>query len=112
MKYEEWQHLTQIEDKQNPAVNLYKYEDGSMFYVEPPFYTQLRNLKAMYPESFQKIIIEMEKEVKRLKKVVFVYDFKYPFVDKDDFVYIDIHDLLDKTKGMVEDKSRGSNYGD
>lgn len=112
MNYEEWQNLIQIEDKQYPLVNLYKYSDGSMFYIEPPFYTQLQGMKMHHPQSFQKIISEMERLVKINKKVIFCYDFENPYIDKKDFIYIEINDITDPLKIFVEDKSRGSDYGD
>ena len=33
MNYEEFSHLKEIEDKQNPFCKLYEYDDGSRFYI-------------------------------------------------------------------------------
>lgn len=53
--YQEWAHLTQGEDAKNPFSALYFYEDGSCFYVEPIFYTQLEEFQRHYPESLSLI---------------------------------------------------------
>ena len=44
-KYIEFDHLKQIEDKQNPFCVLYEYDTGDRFYVEPLYYMYLQNFK-------------------------------------------------------------------
>ena len=112
MKYEEWAHLETTVDKDNPLVDLYYYPTGEMFFVEPAFYTQFSFLKKLHPDRIDEVLQEMEKMVKLEKKVIFCHDYEYPFVKKDGFIYLEIQDILDSLKIFVEDKSRGSDYGD
>ena len=50
---------------------------------------------------------------KKYKKVVFVYDYENPYVkDLDGFIYRELTDISDPLHIFVEDKSRGSDYGD
>ncbi len=109
---EEFDDLKKIKDKNYPFSLCYEYED-SIFYVEPAFLTQLLNLKEMYSFSdYQNIINKMLEIAKRNKKVVFTYEYEHPYVKKDDFIYLELTDLTDLLKIYIEDKSRGSDYGD
>lgn len=111
-KIEEFSTLKQMKDKNHPFSDCYEYED-SIFYVEPTFITQLLNLKEMYSlTDYQNIINKMLEIAKRNKKVVFTYDYEHPYVKKDDFIYLELTDLTDLLKIYIEDKSRGSDYGD
>ncbi len=112
MKYDEWSNLEEVIDKDNPLVPMLVYSTGESFFVEPAFYTQLRYLKGIYPDKYRTIIDEMEKIVKQSKKVVFCHDYEYPLIKKEDFIYLEIQDVLDRLGIFVEDKSRGSDYGD
>ena len=108
--YEEWQNLEELTDQK--LVRGFRYPDGSMFYIEAPFYTQLLGLKSRYPDEFQKVLDQIEKVCKSNKKVVFCYDFENPFLQLDGFIYREITDITDPIKVYFEDKSRGSDYGD
>ena len=112
MKYQEWEHLETTIDKDNPLVELYHYPTGEMFFVEPAFYTQFSFLKKLHADRVQDILDEMEKMVKKEKKVIFCHDYEYPLIIKNGFVYLEIQDITDPLKIFVEDKSRGSDYGD
>ncbi len=112
MKYEEWSHLNSTIDEANPFTPLFIYPTGEMFFVEPAFYTQLTYLKQIYPDRFRSIIDEMERIVKKSKKVIFTHDYEYPLIKRDDFIYLEITDVTDPLNIYVEDKSRGSDYGD
>ena len=111
MKFKEWEHLETSKDRDNPLTELYHLEDA-LFFVEPAYYTQLMNLKNIYPERFDEVIEEMNRIVLKNKKVVFCHDYENPYVQKEDFIYLEIQDVLDPLKIFVEDKSRGSDYGD
>ena len=110
--YQEWAHLTQGEDAKNPFSALYFYEDGSCFYVEPIFYAQLEEFQRHYPESLSLILEEMKRIVKANHKVVFTGDYEAPLSHVEDAVYLEIFDITDRLQLFVEDKSRGSDYGD
>lgn len=112
MIYEEFSHLKQLVDKDNPLINLYQYESGETFYIEPMFYTYLTGFKDRLPERLMDILKEMERVVKLHKKVIFTSDFENPQTIKEGYVYLEIEDITNPLQIFVEDKSRGSDYGD
>ena len=112
MIYEEFKHIKLIEDKNNPFCNLYEYEDGSRFYIEPVFYTKLMGFKELRNKEFNKILHKMEQVVKKNKKVVFCGDYEFPQTEAEDYIFLEITDITDPLQIFVEDKSRGSDYGD
>ena len=112
MNYIEFSHLQIIEDKKNPFSTLYQYPTGERFYIEAPFYTQLEGLKSLQKERFNEILLEMEIIVKENKFVVFTMDFENPATKADGYIYQEITDITDRLNIFVEDKSRGSDYGD
>lgn len=112
MNYPEWQHLTRLVDEENPHCNLYQLDEDCFFYIEPAFYTQLMGMKDRHPDSFPLIIREIERIVKKHKKVIFTSNYEVPQTIKDGFIYREIEDVCDPLHIFVEDKSRGSDYGD
>lgn len=109
MNYEEFKNFKEITD--NKFVK--KFTDGNnSFYIEPAFYTQLLGLKERLPEEFPKVINEIIQIVKENKNVAFVYDFENPFLEYKGYVLREFVDVTDRCKVFVEDKSRGSDYGD
>lgn len=114
MNYVEFASYKIIEDKNNPFCTLYELEDKERFYIEPVFYTKLMGFKEQREEDFPRIIEEMINLVKKNKKVVFVGTFEYPQTEPndDEYIYLEITDVTDPLKIYVEDKSRGSDYGD
>lgn len=113
MKYIEFENLEEIKDKDNPFTNAYKLKDGSIFYVEPAFYTQLSNFKESYKEEdYKRIVDTMIKLASERKKVIYTYDFENPFTKKDGYIYLEFIDICDYLNIAIEDKSRGSDYGD
>ena len=111
MKYKEWEHLEISKDKDNPLVDVYHLEDA-LFYIEPAFYTQFVNLKNLHPERIDEVVKLMNETVLKEKRVVFCHDFENPYVQKEGFIYLEIEDITNPLKIFVEDKSRGSDYGD
>ena len=112
MKYIEFEHLKQIEDKDNPFCALYELEGGERFYIEPVFYTMLKGFIDHYPEKYQIIIDEIIEVAKKNKRVVFTGNFDCPLTNVEGYVFLEITDITDPLKIFVEDKSRGSDYGD
>jgi hypothetical protein len=112
MHYTEFKDIRSVPSKEYPSQEEYFLDEKHSFYVEPIFYTQLVNVKSIYPYAFQKIIDEMFSLVKKNVKVVFVGDYEKPYIRYDDYIYIEISDILTLAKVVVEDKSRGSDYGD
>ena len=111
-EYPEFSHLKILEDKNNPFCTLYSYESGELFYIEPVFYTQLMGFKDHYPEKYRLIINKMEELVKKNKKIVFTGNFEHPLTEADNFIFLEITDVTNPLQIFVEDKSRGSDYGD
>ena len=113
MIYEEFKDIPQIVDPNNPFCNLYQIDAETLFYVEPVFYTQLKGFKERHTiEDYQRIIDRMLEVVKKYKKVVFVGNFENPQTEVEGFIFLEITDITDPLKIFVEDKSRGSDYGD
>ena len=110
--YNEWSNLKVLEDSQNPFSTLYAYDDGSMFYIEPIFYTMLKGFEEQRPGCVALILKEMEAIVKKNRKVIFTGCFEHPLTRCDDAIVLEIFDVTDKLQIYVEDKSRGSDYGD
>ena len=112
MKIPEFAHLKEEIDIENPFIPHYVLEDGSDFYIEPIFYTQLLGFKERHEERYQEIIDSLLDRVRRNKKVIFIGDFETNTFEKDGYVILEITDITDPLHIFVEDKSRGSDYGD
>ncbi len=113
MIYEEFSKYKLVKDRNNPFCNHYVLDGGEEFYIEPAFYTQLHGFKDRHPiEEYQRIINRMIEVVLKNKKVVFVGNFEYPQTEVEGFIFLEITDITDPLQIFVEDKSRGSDYGD
>ena len=113
MIYEEFKDYKQVVDKENPFSNLYYLDSGECFYIEPVFYTHLRGFKDLREKEFPLIIDRMIEVVKKNKKVIFTGNYECPqTLTTDDFIILEINDITDPLQIFVEDKSRGSDYGD
>ncbi len=113
MNYPEFEHLLEVKDNNNPFCKKYVLENGEIFYIEPVFYTQMQGFKEHHPKEYQRIIDEMMRVVLKNKKVVFVGNFEFPQTEvEDDFIFYEITDITNPLHIFVEDKSRGSDYGD
>ena len=113
MKYEEFKDLKEVKDNNNPFCTHYVLDSGESFYIEPVFYTQLKGFEERHTkENYQKIINHMLELVKKNKKVVFVGNFEFPQTEVEGHIFLEITDVTDPLKIFVEDKSRGSDYGD
>lgn len=82
------------------------------FYYEPMVYTQLEGFKERHKDKFDSIINEIIERVKRNKHVYFVSDFEAYFEEIEGYIVLEIVDITNSLKIFVEDKSRGSDYGD
>ena len=114
MNYPEFEQFTQIKDKHNPFATVYQLDDGSLFYIEPIFYTHMMGFKERVThEEYQKIVDRIIEISKKNRRVVFVGTFDFPQTEVDDsFIFLEITDVTDPLQIYVEDKSRGSDYGD
>ena len=113
MIYVEFEHIKTIEDKNNPFCTLYEYEDGSRFYIEPQFYIMLKGFEERFKDQYHLIIERMEQVVRRNKRVIFTADFEHPQTEAgDEYIILEVFDITNPLQIFVEDKSRGSDYGD
>ncbi len=110
--YPEWQDRKVLIDLRNRFATCYENDDGSIFYIEPQFYTYLQGYKALRKERYQEILDQMDKIVRKNRKVVFVGQDDNPLVECDGAIYLSAMDVADSIQVLVEDKSRGSDYGD
>ena len=110
--YEDFKEFKLDKDSANPFTPHFVIDEGTDFYVEPVVFTQLSGFKERHPDKYHLIIEEMINRVKKLKKVIFVGDFENYFTEKDGYTYLELIDITDSLKIFVEDKSRGSDYGD
>lgn len=112
MDYREFASYEPYKDERNHLVRAYKDKEGNLFYVEPGFYDGLLGFEEKRPEEFSAIMGEIDKTIKKLHKVIFTADFENPWIERDGFIYREIGDITDPLLIFVEDKSRGSDYGD
>lgn len=113
MEYAEWKQYPKHNDSKSYLCPGYVLSKDARFIMEGAFYTQLQNIKPLHPDRFDEIIAAINKTVIKNKKVFFTLDVEAPFVDNlPGYIYLEITDILDPLKIFVEDKSRGSDYGD
>ena len=112
MKIPEFSQFQEVVDPIYPFIPHYVLDDGSEFYMEPIFYTQLQGFKERHEDHYQEIIDAVIAKVRRNKKVIFIGDFESNTFEKDGYVILEVTDITDPLKIFVEDKSRGSDYGD
>ncbi len=112
MLYPEFNQYEPFVDPANPFCNAYRNKQGHTFYVEPGFYEGLEGYKEKREERFLELLSAIDKIIEQNEKVVFTWNFESPFVLKDDYIYREIGDIADTLGIYVEDKSRGSDYGD
>ena len=112
MTYDEFNKYHPFVDAENKLVHAYKDDEGHSFYVEPGFYDGLRGFKEKRAEDFDRIMTAIDETIKKNHKVIFTADFEYPWISREGYIYREIHDITDPLLIFVEDKSRGSDYGD
>lgn len=112
MNYPEWEKRKKLIDLRNRVAPCYENIDESVFYVEPGFYKLFEALKTIYPDREKDFLNKMDEFVKKNRKVVFVADPGNPLVIVEDAKYITAFDVTDAIGLLLEDKSRGADYGD
>lgn len=111
-KYPEWSDRQILIDLHNRFATCYQNDDGSIFYIEPQFYTYLQGYKMQRPENYDDILKKMDEIVRKNRKVVFVGMEDNPIVDTEHAIYLTAMDVADQAKVLVQPESRGSDYGD
>ena len=112
MNFEEFKDFECRYEKDDPFIPHFIIDEKTDFYLEPLVYTQLQGFKERHKDQHQRIIDSMIERVKRNGKVYFISDFESYFEPKEGYIYLEITDITDPLKIFVEDKSRGSDYGD
>ncbi|MGI6644661.1 MAG: hypothetical protein ACOX28_02800 [Bacilli bacterium] len=103
--------LKKEKDKKYPFVDTYEYK-GHYFYIEPIYKVQFNRVSERFPSEVETLKNLMLERVSTYGTVVFTGDFTSPLVDEEEFTYVEIDDLLCELNLPIEDKSRGSDYGD
>lgn len=104
-KYTEWNDRKILIDLRNRFATCYQNEDGSIFYIEPQFYTYLMGYKRLRPENYDALLKKMDEIVKKNKKVVFVGQEDNPLVEADDAIFLTAMDVANMIGVVVDDKS-------
>lgn len=112
MKIEEFKQFTQKDNPQFPLIPHYFINEECDFYMEPIFYSQMLGFKERCPNDYQKIVDSIINKVIKNKKVFFVGDYENNELDIPGYIFLEITDITDPLNIYVEDKSRGSDYGD
>ncbi len=110
--YPEWAQLQILIDLRNRFATCYQNDDGSVFYIEPQFYECLQGYKRLKPDEYPLIIAKMDEIVRKNGKVVFVGQEDNPLVDCEDAIFLTAVDVADMAHVVIDDNSRGSDYGD
>ncbi len=58
MEIREFENLKKVKSEKYENVDLFQLDDGSLFYVEPNFYTQLLYVKDHFLDKFPEIITQ------------------------------------------------------
>ena len=112
MDYVAFASYKEIQDEKNKLVHMYRDSEGNTFYVEPGFYEGLMGFAEKRGEDYSRIMAEIDRLIKKHHKIIFTADFENPWIERDGYVYKEIFDITDPLQIFVEDKSRGSDYGD
>lgn len=110
--YPEWNDRKILIDLANRFATCYENDDGTIFYIEPQFYTYLQGYKMLRPELYDNIIKKMDEIVRKNKFVIFQGDEDYPLIEKEGYIYLTAMDVANQAKVIIEAESTPSNYGD
>lgn len=102
-----------VKDDKNPFTHHYVVDNNIDFYIERIFLTKLDNFFSMQKENKEIVLQKMDEVIKKNKHVVFCGDFEFIQTEVGEhYIYLEIEDILNPLNIYVEDKSRGSDYGD
>ncbi len=107
--------LMKLQHPTHPEKNFAKFfllATGETFYIEPVFNTQLLRLIEKFPNQEETIITYMIEVVQKEKKVIFTGNYEIPLVDQPDYIYRELTDITNHLNILLNDISRGSDYGD
>lgn len=106
MEYIEFKNLKiNTNSEYKNIVPSFILDDGSIFYIEPNFYTQLINLKFQFLDKYDEIINSVLLITKKNKKVIFTGNYDSPLITLDGYIYRDINDLLSYNNLILDIKT-------
>lgn len=109
--YSEFNHLTRIQKARTKFAR--GYTDGEReFYIEPWFYTQLTRLFERFPGQKDDILNVFFNLSKKATKVLFTRDINDPVFNDEEYLLIEIEEVIHEAGLEFDDISRGSDYGD
>lgn len=112
MKYVELEKLLHPITPQKHMAKFFLLPSGETFYIEPVFHTQLLRLLEKFPTEEERIISEMLRVVKNEKQIIFTGNYEIPLVDQPGYIYRELIDITNHLGILLNDISRGSDYGD
>ena len=113
MKQNYFPSFEMVKDNNNPFTYHYIIDDKTDFYIERMFLTKLDNLFFIHRDKKDVVINAMKELVLKNKHVVFCGEFEFIQTEVgDEYIFLEIEDILNPLNIFVEDKSRGSDYGD
>lgn len=109
--YEEFDNLQQINEPRTKYARGYVV-GKSEFYIEPWFYTQLTRLFERFPERKDDLVEKLLLIANSYPKVLFTRDITDPVFHDDDYILVEIEQIVNGLGIVFDDISRGSDYGD
>ncbi len=109
--YGEFKHLKRVDNPRTPFARGYIFEEGE-FYIEPWFYTQLTRILERFPREHERIMDVFFNIAREGKHVLFTRDFNEPIFNDENYLLVEIDAVIEGAKLIIDDISRGSDYGD
>ena len=109
--YSEFKHLKRVSNPQTAFARGYMFGDGE-FYIEPWFYTQLTRILERFPSEHDNVMAVLFNIARKGKYVIFTRDINEPVFYDEKYILVEIEEVIEGAKIIVNNISRGSNYGD
>ncbi|HOE54392.1 MAG TPA: hypothetical protein PK460_04630 [Bacilli bacterium] len=109
--YSEFKHLKRVSNPRTAFARGYLFEEGE-FYIEPWFYTQLTRILERFRNEHDEIMDVFFNIARKEKYVLFTRDINEPIFDDENYLLVEIEDIIEGAKLIIDDNSRGSDYGD
>ncbi len=102
---------TLIDLQNSKYAQAYRYKNNT-FYIENNFNEVFSRLEKILPDEFELIKKELFNQIEKNKLVVFCINEEYTPIYRPDAIFLTLIDLANKVNVDIENKSRGSDYGD
>lgn len=112
MLYEEFNQYKNIKSDVNQLCNYYEDDENNSFFVEPGFYAILMRYKDNFVDSYKRIMEYIDKLIKENHKIIFTADYEHPFVNVNDYIYVEMDDITDHLNCTFAVITSPSDYGD